>query len=950
MKTQISILNFFAIAFIALLAAACSQKKAYEKQSNGIVISQDKKKIRLQVLSADIIRVTVTPENSFSADTSLITVPQKETFTNWKVEEKPELITLSTPNLLAEVSLKTGEVVFKDSTGKILLEEKKGGGQTFSPADTYNGKGFYTIRQVFESPSDEAFYGLGGHQHGYMNYKGKDVDLTQHNIVDVIPFLYSNKNYGILWDNYSITKFGDPRDYGDLSTLKLFSKDGEPGGLTATYYVKDKVVKTQVEKNIDFEYLETPRVDSFPKDVNTNGKVVWEGSFTSDVEGLHKFLLYASNYFKLWVDDKLVMDKWRQNWNPWSNPFEVSIAKNEKHTIKVEWIPNGGYLALKHLDPVSPEEQNRFSLASEVAREIDYYFVRGNNADEVISGYRQLTGKAPIVPKWAMGFWQSRERYKTQDEILNIVKEFRDKKVPLDNIVLDWNYWPQDQWGSHKFDSARFKDAAGMVKKLHEDLHAHIMISVWPKFYKGIENYNQMNEKGYLYKNNIEKKRKDWIGQGYENTFYDAFNPAARKMFWDQINKGLYSKGFDAWWLDATEPDMHSNISIQARKDNMNPTFLGSGSRFFNAFSLMNSKGIYEEQRATNPENRVFILTRSAFAGQQRFGAATWSGDIVSRWSDMKDQIAVGTNFSISGIPYWTMDIGGFAVENRYGANVGGIVTPENLDEWRELQARWYQFGAFCPLFRAHGQLPLREPFNIAPENHPAYKSILYYDKLRYRLMPYIYTLAGKAYHDNYTIMRALIMDFNGDKSVTNINDQFMMGPSLLVNPVCEYKARERNVYLPSAVNWYDLYSGNYFEGGNMINAKAPYETIPVFVKEGSILPVGPEIQYVNQIPDSSLTLFVYGGKDGQFELYEDESTNYNYEQGAFTKIPFSYDEKTGMLSIGKRKGSFKGMLEDRSFRIVFVSKDKPAAFDPAAKTTEVVRYKGDLVQVQLRK
>jgi alpha-D-xyloside xylohydrolase len=947
---KISRMNYFFLAFIALAAWSCSSNKAYEKQSNGITIKQEGKNIRLQAVSPDIIRVTVSPTGTFSSDTSLIIVDQKNTFKDWKLEETPEMLTMRTANLIAEVTLKTGEIVFKDSTGKVLLQEKKGGGKTFSLADPSNGQGFYTIRQEFESPADEAFYGLGGHQHGYMNYKGKDVDLTQHNIVDVIPFLYSNKNYGILWDNYSITKFGDPRDYGDLSTLKLFSKEGQEGGLTATYYVKDKVVNTVLEKNIDFEYLETPRVDSLPKDVNNNGKIVWEGSFTSDKAGKHKFLLYASNYFKLWIDDKLVMDKWRQNWNPWSNPFEVDITGNEKHSIKVEWIPNGGFLALKHLDPMSQEDQNRLSLASEVAREIDYYFVRGDNADQVISGYRQLTGKAPIVPKWAMGFWQSRERYKTQDEILNIVKEFRDKKVPLDNIVLDWNYWPQDQWGSHKFDTARFKDAAGMNKKLHEDLHAQIMISVWPKFYKDIDNYKEMDAKGYLYKNNIAKKRKDWIGQGYENTFYDVYNPGARKMFWDQINKNLYSKGFDAWWLDATEPDMHSNISIQARKDNMNPTYLGSGSRFFNAYSLMNSKGIYEEQRATNPDKRVFILTRSAFAGQQRFGAATWSGDIVSRWSDMKDQIAVGMNFSISGIPYWTMDIGGFAVENRYGAYPGTVITPANLDEWRELNTRWYQFGAFCPLFRAHGQLPLREPFNIAPANHPAYQSILYYDKLRYRLMPYIYTMAGKAYHDNYTIMRALVMDFNGDKNVTNINDQFMMGPSFLVNPVYEHKARTRQVYLPAGTGWYDFYSGNYSEGGNTISAPAPLERMPLFVREGSIIPVGPDIQYVNQIPDSSLTLYVYAGKNGSFDLYEDENTNYNYEKGAFSITPITYDDQTGTVTIGKRKGSFNGMLNERSFRIVLVSKDKPMAFDADVNSGDVLRYKGEAVSMQIKK
>jgi alpha-D-xyloside xylohydrolase len=945
MKKYTYALHCLLIAFLYLTAVSCSQKNSYEKESNGIVISLDKKKIRLQVFSKDIIRVTVTPNDSFSTEKSLMAIDPKQTFTDWTVEEKPGQISLHTPGLVAEVSVPGGEIVFKDSAGNTLLEEKKGGGKTFTPV-TVEGKPYFNIRQVFESPANEAFYGLGQHQFGYMNYKGKDVELAQHNMDVAVPFIYSNKNYGILWDNYSVTRFGDPRAYEPITSLNLFTKEGEEGGLTTTYFFKDKTSKTAKENNIDYAFLETKNFERMPKNLE---KITWEGSFASDKEGKHKFLLYASEYFKLWIDDSLIMDKWRQNWNPWFNPFEVDLTKGAKHSIKIEWIPNGGYIGMTHLNPQEVAEQNRLSMFSEIANEIDYYFIKGNNADEVISGYRTVTGKAPIVPKWAMGFWQSRERYPRQDTILNVVKAFRKRKIPLDNIVLDWFYWPENKWGSHEFDTIRFPDAKNMVSELHNNLHANIMISVWPKFYTGIDHYKEMEEKGYLYKRNVEKKRKDWVGPGYLSTFYDAFNPGARKLFWDQMNEHLNSKGFDAWWLDASEPDMQSNISLEERKLTMSPTALGPGAKYFNAFPLMNAKGIYEEQRMTNPDKRVFILTRSAYAGQQRFGASTWSGDIASRWSDMKDQISAGVNFSLSGLPYWTMDIGGFALENRYGA-YGDKPTKENLDEWRELNTRWYQFGAFCPIFRVHGQFPYREVFNIAPENHPAYQSMLYYDKLRYRLMPYFYTLAGKAYHDDYTLMRGLVMDFGKDKNVLNINDQFMAGPSLLINPVCEYKARERQVYLPSTTNWYDLYTGKYYEGGRALNVKAALGTIPVFVKEGSILPVGPEIQYTNEKPDSNLTLYIYAGKNVNFDLYEDESINYNYEHGAFTVTPLSYDEKTGMLSIGKRKGSFEGMLKERTFRIVYVDKNTAVAFNPKMQTTSMLRYNGEPIHIQLRK
>ena len=635
MNKHLSHLKIIALLLTAVIINSCSDSiettSSFETKANEVVISLTDssitKKIRLQVLNENIIRVSATPTSSFSSKESLMAIARKNDFTDFTVSEKEGVIIVSTSKISAEVIVKTGAIIFKDAQGNVLLAEKNEGGKSFSPSYS-NEKGLYTIRQKFDSPDDEAFYGLGQHQHGYMNYKGKDVDLAQHNLAAVTPFLYSNKNYGILWDNYSITKFGDPRDYEQLSSMKLFNAEDEEGGLTTTYYEGENIVNTQIEDNINFQYLETKSYESLPKTIT---KVVWEGAISSDTPGIHKFLLYASSYFKLWIDGELVMDKWRQNWNPWSNPFNIAIENGEKHNIKVEWLPQGGYMSVTHLDPLPGNEQTQLSLTSEAGQQIDYYFVYGENADKIISGYRTITGKAPIVPKWAMGFWQSRERYKTQEEILDVVTTFRKKKIPLDNIVLDWNYWPEDQWGSHEFDSTRFPDPTTMNKKLHDDLHTNIMISVWPKYYEGIKHYNEMDEKGYLFKRNIEKERVDWIGQGYHNTFYDSFNKGAREMFWEQLDEHLYSKGFDAWWLDATEPDMHSNLSIAERKLNMSPTALGSGEEYFNGFSLMNSKGIYEGQRKDHPEKRVFILTRSAYSCQQHYGAVTWSGDVVSR-------------------------------------------------------------------------------------------------------------------------------------------------------------------------------------------------------------------------------------------------------------------------------------------------------------------------------
>jgi len=483
-----------------------------------------------------------------------------------------------------------------------------------------------------------------------------------------------------------------------------------------------------------------------------------------------------------------------------------------------------------------------------------------------------------------------------------------------------------------------------MIDVLHKKYNAHFMISAWPKFYEGISNYNEFDKKGWLYKRNIADRQRDWVGPGYVSTFYDVFNKEAQKGFWDLLNKNLYSKGVDAWWMDASEPDILSNVPPQKRKEQMSPTALGPAALVLNAYPMQNAKGIYEGQRATNPNSRVFILTRSAFAGSQRYAAATWSGDIASRWEDMKSQISAGVNFSMSGIPYWTMDIGGFAVEGRYEKP-----NEQDLDEWRELMTRWYQFGAFVPLFRSHGQFPYREMFNAAPENHPAYQSMLYYDKLRYRLLPYIYSLAGEAYHKNGTIMRGLVMDFPNDTEVTNLNDEYLFGPSLLVNPVYHYKQRAKEVYLPKGEGWYDIYKGEYLDGGKKINANAPYERTPIFVKAGSIIPFGPDLQYTSEKRADTITLFIYTGKNASFDLYEDEDTNYNYEKGLFSTIKIDYNEQTKSLTIQNRKGEFPGMLQRRSFNIIWITKNKPRTLDFNQPTDEQVIYDGKQKIVRMK-
>ena len=904
--------------------------------------------IKIQVITDKIIRVIASPQKELLSTSSLICLYNTSVTPEWKtVPSGEEKLTLKTKFLTVIADLTTGAVSFFDVKNNLIVNEKKMGRSLEKVIQ--EGSQSYKISQTFEASPDDAWYGLGQHQDGLMNYKGYQVTLFQNNTEVAVPFLISKKNYGILWDNYSITRVGDIRQYKPMQAIRVFSKEGEPGWLTATYCNnKNKpanVLMQRAESEIKMEYLNDSK-SYLPAAFNPAlGSVRWEGFIGSGMSGIHKLRFTYGGYMKVWMDNKLVLDRWRQCWNPGSAIVDANLIEGKKYAFKIEWIPDGGesYASFKWLEPIEKKNENTFSFQSEAGQQQDYYFVYGDNMDDVIGGYRTLTGKAQMLPSWAFGFWQSRERYKTQDEILNTVKEFRKRKIPLDNIVLDWNYWKEDQWGSQEFDASRFANPDSMIKALHEKYNTHLMISVWPKFYEGINNYKTFDKNGWLYKRNIADRQRDWIGKGYVSTFYDAFDSGARKGFWKLLNEKLYTKGVDAWWMDASEPDILSNVSPQKRKEQMYPLAAGITAEYLNAYPLENAKGIYEGQRQTNPDKRIFILTRSGFAGMQRYAAATWSGDISANWHDMQLQIPAGINFSLSGMPYWTMDAGGFAVEKRFEKP-----NKKDLEEWRELMTRWYQFGAFVPLFRVHGQFPYREIYNVSPETHPAYKSMLYYNQLRYRLMPYIYSIAGQTYLNNYTIMRALVMDFPNDDSVRNTADQYLFGPSLLINPVYNYKERSRKLYLPKGHGWYDLYTGNYQEGGHTINADAPYERMPLFIKEGSIIPMGPDIQYTMQKPADTLTLFVYTGRDGSFTLYEDEGINYNYEKDAFSTIPFKWNEAEQSLAIGERKGSFTGMLSKRLIRVMLVNKEHPQSLNADAAAGYSFIYKGNAVLINI--
>jgi alpha-D-xyloside xylohydrolase len=902
---------------------------------NGATVSTRTLHVQVQFLGDHIVHIVKWHPLGLPTNKSMVVILNKLPAVDLNSQDLPKQIILRSPSLIVTVSKEDGAVTFTKASGDPLVKEI--GNALLVPVEFKGDKGF-SLNQRFALSPEEGIFGLGQHQDGYMNYRGRQVTLVQANTQSAIPFLVSSQGYGILWDNTSKTVFSDTSE-----------------GLTIT---------------------------------------------------------------------------------------------------------------------------------SDIGDNLDYYFIAGGTIDGAIAGYRQLTGTAPLYGKWAYGYWQSKEHYHTKDELLTVAKEYRRRKIPIDNLIQDWNYWGGIRdWSGMTFTPDRYPDPVGMVKTLH-DLHFHLAISVWAGIGPDTAIHKEMDKNGFLF------KPTGWAGF----KFYDAFNPAANDLYWKYLKEGLLSKGIDGWWLDSTEPDIINALSKESSEYEMKRVennYLGSWARTLNAYPLAITGGLHGHLRREDPQRRAFILTRSAFAGQQRFAATTWSGDIGASWEVYRKQISAGINHSMAGIPYWTFDIGAFVLGSYGGVFDRGIKQPA----YQELYTRMFQLGVFSPIFRAHGSEGPREIWTFG-KFVPALKKA---NRWRYRLLPYIYSQAWQVTAHGGSIMRGLPMDFPKDRQTFGIDDQFLFGPFILVNPVTTYQqhrppaptvlvptenlrtrdgkpgivvtyskdvehktvslervepqinllwytgrpdyvtestfsirwtgklipnqtgphqlhvksfgarrlfldgkelpflandtlerythplplkagqaydlvmeienptpgavkgqlywrtpdryAKEklketrptsRDVYLPLGITWFDYWTGKQFHGGSTVTSPAPIDRIPLFVKAGAILPLGPDVQYASEKPADPIELRIYPGADGQFTFYEDEGDGYAYERGVHATIQMRWDDAEKRLILEKRRGEFPGMLQNRTFHVVLVTAGKGAGMDLSRKPDKVLRYRGE--------
>jgi len=599
---------------------------------------------------------------------------------------------------------------------------------------------------------------------------------------------------------------------------------------------------------------------------------------------------------------------------------------------------------------------------ADVVDELDYYFICGEKFDDITRGYHKLTGVAPLPPRWFFGYAQCKERYVNAQELLDTVREFRRRGIPLDLIVLDWKSWPDGGgWGQKSLDPVRFPDPKELTAALHR-LGAKMMVSVWPSMTGEGDNRKEMLEHGLMLGN---------------RSTYNAFKGQARQCYWEQADRGLFANGIDAWWCDCTEPfesdwrgavklEPHERLRVNTEEAKR---YLDPG--FISAYSLLHSRGIYEGQRGVTSAKRVVNLTRSSYAGQHRYGTTTWSGDICATWETLQRSIAEGLNFCAAGEPYWTLDIGGFFIRNDpslwfwrgdydtgcRGLTDGSAQGPDPNDKgctdlgYWELYTRWLQYAVFLPMLRSHGTDAPREPWRFGGTGSLFYDVIVDYIRLRYRLLPYIYSVAAQVTLNSWTIMRPVALDFPWDRQTHDLVDQYMFGPAMMVCPVTapmyydrdsrslKDVAKSRSVYLPSGAEWCDFHTGAWFAGGSRVEAPSPLDVIPVLVRAGSIIPMGPAMHFVDELRDAPYELRVYCGADGVFPLYEDEGDNYNYESGASSIVPFDWNDARGELTIGARQGSFDGMMARREFRIVFKSRSGLSSRDVVYDGEEIKVY-----------
>ncbi len=843
-------MNIRNLIIISLLLAlfGCRPTLTYNQVSNGISIATPEGTLGIYPVSDNAVRVKVWKGEEISIPELVLN--SEYTAPDFQVSETASKITLSTRNIHVLVDRKTGNISFADPSGKLFLKEKAGSRKLIP--DTVMGEPCFLAEQSFESPDDEYLFGLGQFQDGHFNLRGITRRLIQVNSQIAIPFIYSSKGYGLLWHQYGLTDF-NPADH----SIALEKKEQSAAG-----------------DNSMVEVTTTSGTQKVSQDQS-----VYVGNFSVPTTGQYSLFLdlgAMGNRHYVVVDGEPCIDQ--ANW--WLPPAACALVNLKKGEHQVQVVcksDNSPALSWKLTDDLT-------TFRSPNAKTLDYVVIYGPSADSVIASYRKLSGQAPMLPLWAYGFWQCRERYTSGNHLVETVKEFRRRNLPVDVIVQDWQYWGNKGWGVPMFDETNYPDPAGFIKELHE-LHAHFNISIWSNPDK-----NSLLGKEYMEKNLYIPDSK-WL---------DYFNPLTRESYWNTLNENLFTYGVDSWWMDATEPE---NDALKGLV-----THIGLGDFYRLTYPLMVCKAVYEGQRETTSDKRVCILTRSAFAGQQKYGSINWSGDIGGTWDAYKRQVIAGLNYSMTGMPYWTTDIGGFF---RPGESQYSDIN------YHELLTRWFQWGAFNPIFRVHGYQSETEPWEYGQQVEDNLRTIL---NLRYRLLPYIYSEAWQVTRNGSTMMRPLVMDFREDDNAAVQPYEYMFGKSILVAPITEPGVDQHDVYLPESTDWYDFWTGVLYNGGQTIKAAATIDKIPLFVRAGSIIPMGRIMQYVGEKDADTLEIKIYRGADGQFDLYEDEGDTYNYEKGEYTIIPFRWNEKEQSLTICKRQGSFKGCPEKRIFNVFLVS------------------------------
>ena len=866
------------LLIIGLLPPPCEARviKDFKRMSDRIDITLPEGKLSICPLTDNAVRIKFfkdvdvrMPELVF---TSGVRTP------GFMVSDSPSTLEVRVRNMVVALDKQNGRLAFEDSSGRIFLSEMAGTRKLV--LDSVMGEPCFVAEQSFESPADEYLFGLGQFQDGHYNIKGISRRLTQVNSQIAIPFVYSSKGYGLLWHQYGLTDFNPADNSVPLEKKVPSAGEGEKMAEVTTTSGTVKISQNQT---------------------------LYVGKFVVHEDGVYSVFLDLGdmgNRQYVTIDGKPCIDE-SNFWLPPTASALVHLGAGEHRVQVVCRASNTPTVSWARVN-------NTTTFRSPNAELLDYVVFYGPSADSVIATYRNLSGNVPMLPRWAYGFWQCRERYTSGKNLVETVEEFRKRNIPVDVIVQDWQYWGNNGWGVPQFDTTNYSNPAGFINKLH-GLNAHFNISIWSNPDK-----NSAIGKEYVSKNLYVSDSK-WL---------DYFNPVTRQTYWNTLNESLFSYGVDSWWMDATEPE---NDGLHGKK-----TYLGPGDIYRLAYPLFVSQAVYEGQRRTTTEKRVCILTRSAFLGQQRYGAINWSGDVGGTWDGYRRQIVAGLNYCITGLPYWTTDIGGFF---RPG-------TSQYADEkYQGLLTRWFQWGAFNPIFRIHGYQTETEPWKYGPTVEENMRKML---SLRYRLLPYIYSEAWRVTGKGSTMMRPLVMDFRGDTSALDQVSEYMFGKALLVAPVTEANVAEWSVYLPANTEWYDFWTGKRFDGGQTTDVAAPLDRIPLMVKAGSIIPMGPFIQYSTEKSDP-IEARIYLGANAEFTLYEDENDGYEYEKGLYSTIEFRWNDSTRTLTIGKRRGNFPGMAKTRTFRIVVVAPDHGTGVAATTNVDKVVKYDGTEIDMVLR-